>query len=679
VTGSILPGSTNIYTLGNNTSRWYSVTSTGFSGSLTRLSDGTTNYLQAGSNINISTGSNGSITISNTAPTFYQWNELSPSPRLNTTASVSIAGGLGSSYSAQSVGTDVFFFVSGSTNTTSGVSVFGGDLLVSGTLEAQTISNVSSNNTTTSLAISGSTRGTTAAGRGVAILGAAGTTTINAGNVTVSAGNSGGSSSTAGSVTIQGGGSTTSSASAGSVTLSAGDTTGTTASANAGNIAINAGSLPSSGTGTAGRVDITTGAANSATTPGNITLTAQRGKVVLKQSTATVTPGNNVFLYVTGTIGGNDRSLFAGDVYVSGTIFAASGISGSLTRLTDGTNYIQAGSNITTSTGSNGSVTISATGLALSTSAFVTVGNDPNLSAERSLTAGSGLALTDDGANSSITLSINDGIVATVSGTTFTGVTKHNAGLSGSLTRLTDGTPYLVAGTNIQLSTGSNGAVTITNSATGASYVAGSNTQVQFNNGSGFGASSNFTFDTANNLLRVTNISGSLTSSNISAGQVVVAGAGGVLSGSNNFWWDNTTARVGIGTSSPGFNLEVVGTFAATSKSFVIPHPIRPGWKLRYGSLEGPENGVYVRGESQTETIDLPDYWEPLVDPASITVQLTTIGKWQSLYVESIENNRVKIGRGWLMRLLGIKPRYFYTITANRRDETFSPEYEVKR
>ena len=172
------------------------------------------------------------------------------------------------------------------------------------------------------------------------------------------------------------------------------------------------------------------------------------------------------------------------------------------------------------------------------------------------------------------------------------------------------------------------------------------------------------------------NMSGSLTSSNVSSGQVVVAGTGGVLSGSNNFWWNNSTQSVGIGTSSPGFTLEVFGDFAASTKSFVIPHPLKPGWKLRYGSLEGPENGVYVRGRSESEVIELPDYWEPLVDSDSITVQITPVGKWQSLHVEGVENNRVKIGRGWFMRLFRIKPRFFYTVTAARRDFTFKVEYD---
>ena len=66
------------------------------------------------------------------------WNELSPSPRLNTTASVAIAGALGTSYAAQSAGSDVFFFVSGTKGSigtsTGGTTVLGGDAKISGSL-----------------------------------------------------------------------------------------------------------------------------------------------------------------------------------------------------------------------------------------------------------------------------------------------------------------------------------------------------------------------------------------------------------------------------------------------------------------------------------------------------------------------------------------------------------------
>jgi hypothetical protein len=98
----------------------------------------------------------------------------------------------------------------------------------------------------------------------------------------------------------------------------------------------------------------------------------------------------------------------------------------------------------------------------------------------------------------------------------------------------------------------------------------------------------------------------------------------------------------------------------------VITHPTRPGMKLRYGSLEGPENGVYVRGRlNGSNTIILPDYWTNLVDANSITVNLTPIGRHQNLYVEDISNNTVTVGNS---NLLNKEINCFYTVFAERRD-----------
>ena len=73
-------------------------------------------------------------------------------------------------------------------------------------------------------------------------------------------------------------------------------------------------------------------------------------------------------------------------------------------------------------------------------------------------------------------------------------------------------------------------------------------------------------------------------------------------------------------------------TANATSKSFLIDHPTKEGYSLRYGSLEGPEYGVYIRGKLENgKTIELPDYWLKLVDSNTITVQLTPIGSHQNL------------------------------------------------
>ena len=134
---------------------------------------------------------------------------------------------------------------------------------------------------------------------------------------------------------------------------------------------------------------------------------------------------------------------------------------------------------------------------------------------------------------------------------------------------------------------------------------------------------------------------------------------------------NGTTMNVGIGTSTPGYKLEVNGSFAATTKSFVIDHPTKPNMKLRHGSLEGPEDGVYVRGRlKDNNVIELPDYWTGLVHEDSITVNLTAIGRGQDIWVEDIVDNTVIVG--------GENVNCFYTVFAARKDvEKFDVEYEV--
>jgi hypothetical protein len=126
----------------------------------------------------------------------------------------------------------------------------------------------------------------------------------------------------------------------------------------------------------------------------------------------------------------------------------------------------------------------------------------------------------------------------------------------------------------------------------------------------------------------------------------------------------DSAGNVGVGTTSPGYKLQVNGSFAATTKSFVIDHPTKPNMQLRYGSLEGPENGVYIRGKLTGNTIELPDYWLGLVHEDSITVSLTPIGQHQKLYVKDIVNNTILVGNE---NLLG-KTNCFYTVFAERKD-----------
>lgn len=86
--------------------------------------------------------------------------------------------------------------------------------------------------------------------------------------------------------------------------------------------------------------------------------------------------------------------------------------------------------------------------------------------------------------------------------------------------------------------------------------------------------------------------------------------------------------------------IELAKTLPA--KSFDIKHPLKPDThRLRYVSLEGPEFGVYLRGKLEgNNKISLPDYWNGLVHENSITVNLTSIGKYQELYVKEIINGK---------------------------------------
>ena len=129
----------------------------------------------------------------------------------------------------------------------------------------------------------------------------------------------------------------------------------------------------------------------------------------------------------------------------------------------------------------------------------------------------------------------------------------------------------------------------------------------------------------------------------------------------------SVTGNVGIGVVPSGtYKLQVAGSFAATTKSFVIDHPTKEGMKLRYGSLEGPENGVYIRGRlNGNNIIELPEYWTKLIDEDSITVNLTPIGKHQKLYVADIVDNTVIIGND---NLLQKEINCFYTVFAERID-----------
>lgn len=106
----------------------------------------------------------------------------------------------------------------------------------------------------------------------------------------------------------------------------------------------------------------------------------------------------------------------------------------------------------------------------------------------------------------------------------------------------------------------------------------------------------------------------------------------------------NFTAKIFGGDVDVASIKATFGAFsqvAAPFKKFDIPHPNKSGMRLRHACIEGPEVGVYYRGRLVgNNVIELPDYWHNLIDPESITVNLTPHSYYQELYVKDIEWGR---------------------------------------
>ena len=193
-----------------------------------------------------------------------------------------------------------------------------------------------------------------------------------------------------------------------------------------------------------------------------------------------------------------------------------------------------------------------------------------------------------------------------------------------------------------KISLAGSGVVSITQPANNAVYL-----RNDFNTAAGSG----IVFNGVNDVLKAA--SGSLYWGDTKIGQAYTAGSGLTL----------VDREFNVhGGSGHFINLQVDGAFAATTKSFLIDHPSKKDCKLRYGSLEGPENGVYFRGIASGNVIDLPDYWPDLVDTNSITVNLTPQSFPQpNLYVETHDSREVKIKSDREIMT-------HYTIFAERKD-----------
>jgi len=110
-------------------SNYQIIVSGGLTGSLQRTIGGKS-YIIGGNNITVNTNSLGQVEITGSVGAG-NWVEGSPSPRLRTSASLSISS---DALFAQNYGSNIFFYVSGSKYTNTKTAGFGGDVYISGSI-----------------------------------------------------------------------------------------------------------------------------------------------------------------------------------------------------------------------------------------------------------------------------------------------------------------------------------------------------------------------------------------------------------------------------------------------------------------------------------------------------------------------------------------------------------------
>jgi len=110
------------------------------------------------------------------------------------------------------------------------------------------------------------------------------------------------------------------------------------------------------------------------------------------------------------------------------------------------------------------------------------------------------------------------------------------------------------------------------------------------------------------------------------------------------------TVNAGTSMNAPVFNGNLNGVASGNKvlAAFDIQHVKDENKRIRHICAEGPEAGIYVRGKlTDSDTIELPEYWDGLVDPDTITVSLTQIGSSQDLIVDEIDGCKsIKIRSG---------------------------------
>ncbi|MFG3700471.1 hypothetical protein ACGF5C_21505 [Micromonospora sp. NPDC047620] len=150
-----------------------------------------------------------------------------------------------------------------------------------------------------------------------------------------------------------------------------------------------------------------------------------------------------------------------------------------------------------------------------------------------------------------------------------------------------------------------------------------------------------------------------------------------------------SSGAIYLGTESGGYTISLMassGVIKGKSKQFAIDHPLdapdaTERRQLIHAAIEGPENGVYYRGEARldggTATVELPAYFEALTRPEGRTVHLTPVFD-DDEPVSALAASRVKDGAFRVRTVDGSPASHaFYWEVKAVRDDLEPLEVEV--
>jgi hypothetical protein len=129
------------------------------------------------------------------------------------------------------------------------------------------------------------------------------------------------------------------------------------------------------------------------------------------------------------------------------------------------------------------------------------------------------------------------------------------------------------------------------------------------------------------------------------AGSIVLNGSETIVNAPAVGFYVNPVRSSAVGASAQVLSLGPGNEICVNSaKTFVIPYPLHPKTHyLQHACLEGPEAGIYYRGEAEipvgeTEvTVNLPDYVSKL--GKNFTVQITPKDKFCFLSASTVQSN----------------------------------------